>query len=640
MNPGHMTLGEEKPRQRPFPSVRTKLTVYFSLMAVAILAAIQLTNIVGVPFTAYSGMQGQQRAEAFKSLELVADLNKERLLRLIKQQRDDIRVAANNRFTAAAVVRLRATIRELSARGRGGTELWDLVRETQDYRGLLKHLNDFRYGINHKLAIVDAGTGKVFISTDEALQGADFSEHDGFTGAFGSADAYVGDIRTGALDPAPSLCFSHAIRDGAGKVVAVLWTAVSANDIIKPLLYTGTGLGERGEVLLINRDAENLLPLKHPLADGTVAKPLGYRIQAQPALLAATGHEGIIETEDYRGEPTLAAYRYIPVTSEWGWGMVIKRDREELFAPLRRGMTYSSAIGLVGLLTLIALIAWLARSLTRPILALSQTAVRVAEGDLDARAPVTTSDEVGYLARTFNLMLQRTKERTEELAALNKELEAFSYSVSHDLRSPLRAIDGFSSILLEDYSGTLDAKGKRLLNIIRTNTQKMGQLIDDLLAFARLGRQHMKLTVINMAELTKAVFDELASRSPERKLELHVKTLPPAQGDPAMIRQVFVNLLSNAIKFTRYRDPTVIEVGHRVDDRSSVYYVKDNGAGFDMQYVHKLFGVFQRLHTSEQFEGTGVGLAIVQQIIQRHGGRVWAEGKVNEGATISFTLAR
>ena len=233
---------------------------------------------------------------------------------------------------------------------------------------------------------------------------------------------------------------------------------------------------------------------------------------------------------------------------------------------------------------------------------------------------------------------QELKYQILQLEAANKELEAFSYSVSHDLRAPLRAIDGFSRILLEDYIENLDEEGKRILGVIRSNTQKMGQLIDDLLVFSRLGRQEMRTSDIDMGGLAKAVSEELKLAVPERKLKFTIKPLIPTQGDQAMIRQVFINLLSNAVKFTRPEERALIEVDGRSEGNENVYTVKDNGVGFDMQYVNKLFGVFQRLHSSEEFEGTGVGLAIVQRIIHRHGGRVWAEGKVGEGAIFYFSL--
>ncbi len=259
--------------------------------------------------------------------------------------------------------------------------------------------------------------------------------------------------------------------------------------------------------------------------------------------------------------------------------------------------------------------------------------------DVDIAREVADSLAIAMRQAQLHERVQRQAAELEQrVAERTAELEAFSYSVSHDLRAPVRAIDGFSRVLLKDYGDKLDDECSRLLNIICSNTRNMGRLIDDLLAFSRLGRQEMNLTDINMGELAKSVFDQLKSTIPERALHLNIGVLPSAQGDPAMIRQIFVNLLSNAIKFTRSKKPAVVDIGYKVEDDQGIYHVRDNGVGFDMQYAHKLFGVFQRLHTADEFEGTGVGLAIVHTIIQRHGGRVWADGKIDEGATIYFTL--
>ncbi len=227
-------------------------------------------------------------------------------------------------------------------------------------------------------------------------------------------------------------------------------------------------------------------------------------------------------------------------------------------------------------------------------------------------------------------------ERTSQLEAANKELEAFSYSVSHDLRTPLRAIDGFSHILLNDYTDKLDDEGKRLLNVVRDSTIRMGQLIDDMLKFSRTSRLEMTLSAIDMEGLAHSVVKEF--QLADGKLQVEIEPIPPATGDRAMMHQVFVNLLSNAIKFSRNKETPIIKVGGSIKENEAIYYVKDNGAGFNMEYADKLFGVFQRLHGIDDFEGTGIGLAIVKSIITRHGGRVWAEGKVNEGATIYFVL--
>ena len=235
-------------------------------------------------------------------------------------------------------------------------------------------------------------------------------------------------------------------------------------------------------------------------------------------------------------------------------------------------------------------------------------------------------------ARTADLAAANTN-----LAAANKELETFAYSVSHDLRAPLRAIDGFSHVLLEDYAGKLDAEGKRLLGVVRENSVRMGQLIDDILAFSRVGRSEMTRAPIDMEALTRAVIKELEPAFAGRKVEFKVGNLPQAYGDPTMIQRVLENLIDNAIKYTGPKPEAHIEIGATAGEKENVYFIRDNGVGFDMKYIDKLFGVFTRLHGAE-FPGNGIGLAIVNRIISRHGGSVRAEGKVNEGATFYFSL--
>ena len=233
---------------------------------------------------------------------------------------------------------------------------------------------------------------------------------------------------------------------------------------------------------------------------------------------------------------------------------------------------------------------------------------------------------------------ERVANRTAKLEAANKELEAFSYSVSHDLRAPLRAIEGFSHILQEDYAAKLDDEAKRLLGVVRDNTNRMSQLIDDILNFSRAGRVEITFSEIDMEKMAYDVVEELQPSIAGSKLQLDIEHIPPTRGDRAMMYQVFVNLLSNAIKFSRTKGTPKIQVGATIKGDETIYFVKDNGAGFNMQHADKLFSVFQRLHTISEFEGTGIGLAIIKRIITRHGGRVWAEGKVNEGATIYFAL--
>jgi signal transduction histidine kinase len=233
---------------------------------------------------------------------------------------------------------------------------------------------------------------------------------------------------------------------------------------------------------------------------------------------------------------------------------------------------------------------------------------------------------------------QKVIERTAQLESVNRELESFSYSVSHDLRAPIRAINGYTKILVEDYAIEIDADGRKVLDAITHNSKKMGELIDDLLAFSKLGRKPVTFSEINMTDLVKSVQEELLFEDDENIPEFKTAVLPPARGDKSLIKQVWINLVSNAIKYSRYKPETHIEIGAYSKDNFVVYYVKDTGAGFDMQYYDKLFGVFQRLHSQEEFEGTGIGLAIVQKIVHKHNGTVWAESKLNEGTCFYFSL--
>jgi PAS domain S-box-containing protein len=233
---------------------------------------------------------------------------------------------------------------------------------------------------------------------------------------------------------------------------------------------------------------------------------------------------------------------------------------------------------------------------------------------------------------------RRVRERTAKLQATNRELEAFTYSVSHDLRSPLRHIDGFSKLLLEEYSADLPEDARRYLSRIRDGTRRMGTMVDDLLNLARVGRKELSMQLAGLSSLLEEAIRDLQPEMAGREIEWRIGKLPFVECDPALVKQVFANLLANALKFTRPQEHAVIEVGVTTQDGRAVIFVRDNGAGFSMKYVDKLFGVFQRLHRPEDFEGTGVGLATVQRIVHKHGGRVWAEGELNKGATFYFTL--
>ena len=286
-----------------------------------------------------------------------------------------------------------------------------------------------------------------------------------------------------------------------------------------------------------------------------------------------------------------------------------------------------------------ALAMWVTWRTIRPLERLTRATSIIADGDLTARVEVGSRDEIGILAASFNRMTEDLQRREIELAAVNDELEAFNYSVSHDLRAPLRTIDGFSQALLEDYEDKLDDEGKDFLGRTRAASQRMGILIDDLLNLSRVTRGELRYEEVNLSEIARKVVVELQEGDTlGREVTFEITDGAVTMGDPNLLRAVLDNLIGNAWKFTGNHETANIEFGITEDEGKQAFFVRDDGAGFDMEYADNLFGAFQRLHGMTEFPGTGIGLATVQRIIHRHGGRVWAESKVEQGATFYFTM--
>ena len=305
----------------------------------------------------------------------------------------------------------------------------------------------------------------------------------------------------------------------------------------------------------------------------------------------------------------------------------------------RHRVLWTSALLVLAMLAiLIAYFVVFRRFVLAPIQQLQAATDRVAAGDLGHRVALSADNEFGELGRRFDHMTGQVQASQTGMAAAIKELEAFAYSVSHDLRAPLRGMDAFAQILQKKHAVQADEDAQHCLNMIRDNAQQMGRLINDLLTFSRLSQQPLNKEQVDQEELVRGVLQSLQAEQKDRQIELTLGGLPPAEADPRLLKQVWINLISNALKYTRGRDTAVIRVGAETKDGAQVCFVQDNGVGFDMRYAHKLFGVFQRLHRAEDYEGTGVGLAIVQRIVARHGGRIWAQAAKNQGATFYFTL--
>lgn len=355
-----------------------------------------------------------------------------------------------------------------------------------------------------------------------------------------------------------------------------------------------------------------------------------------------------VEYTDADGDKMIANPQIIPGTP---WLLVIATSEQDLFKGMQGFIILIIVVGAVVLAVGIIAAGVMSRSITGPLNRLTNAAMTISKGDYTATASIGShqNDELGKLANAFNSMVEqvyqtqqeleeKVKARTTQLQSVNEELEAFSYSVSHDLRTPLRAINGYSIMLQEDYEKVLDAEGNRILQNISVNAKMMGELIDHLLAFSRLGKNEIATETVDMLLLAKNVVDELFRHETEDRYKITIAALPPVNADPLMIKQLLLNLISNAIKYSAGKDNPEIEIGFKQHADKITYYIKDNGAGFDMAHADKLFGVFQRLHSQEEFEGTGVGLAFVKRIIEKHRGEIWAEGRPDEGATFYFSL--
>jgi signal transduction histidine kinase len=401
--------------------------------------------------------------------------------------------------------------------------------------------------------------------------------------------------------------------------------------------------------------------------NGSVWTDLSKVIAAPPLERAQSGSV-TYRTAD--GDDRLGALAAIAGTP---WAVWVDFSLPEVLAPARAFLRRMIAIALLVVLLATGLVYAMSARITTPLFDLTQASEAMADGGYSTRVAITRSDEIGRLGMAFNVMSERVahahheledrvqqrtakleeagrllservqelKDSREELVALNRELEAFSYSVSHDLRAPLRHVSGFAALLTDTASESLNADAKRLLKTIVDAAGRMGCLIDDLLGFSRIGRTPLSRSRVDLDRLLQEARDEIATEHPLRPIVWRVSGLPTVSGDPALLRLVLVNLLSNAAKYSATRSPSEIEVGTvPTDADEDVLFVKDNGVGFDMQYGDKLFGVFQRLHRADEFEGTGIGLANVKRIVHRHGGRVWAESTVDRGATFFVALPR
>ena len=454
-------------------------------------------------------------------------------------------------------------------------------------------------------------------------EGIDVSREEYFQKIAEGREWVVSDLHVSKVTGQQIFNVSRGIRDADGNLLCVLATSIFPEKLDRVLaIHRSRDAG----VSLI--DSKGIHVFRYPYTPYTPEQQnwLKQYPMIKDVLQGKEVSASVVSVST--GKKRLVGFT--PVESI-GWVSAASRAEEDALADITSTLL-PQAVFILLIMTGAFVGAFLfARPISESIIKLRNHAMALGRGEKESLTDESGPVELKDLAKTLNQMANEIRIREEGL-------ESFSYTISHDLRAPLRAIYGFSEMLLNDSGGKLDPESIRKLKVIRANTEKMNQLIDDILTFSRTGRAHLSPQEINMHGLVEDVWKELRTGNPERNMELKLGSIPQACGDMALLRQVISNLLGNAVKFTRNRECAIIEVNGSNSGAFLTYCIKDNGAGFDMRHYEKLFGVFRRLHSESEFEGTGIGLAIVKKIIEKHGGEVWAESKPGEGAAFFFTL--
>ena len=498
-----------------------------------------------------------------------------------------------------------------------------------------------RYGRFIELFVICPVHGLVLASDNEKHEGM-YREHEPYY-IQGKTGTYLQGVYYSRSLEQPAMTISTPIRDVQGRLIAVLAGRLDLSELSR-IVARQSGSNRTEDTYLVNDF--NFFVTEPRFGHNYALKKTVY---TQGVRAGLSGQDGVDFYDDYRGVPVIGAYKWLP---EYKMCLFTEVDQAEAYLPIRelRRLVVGGAALTALVVTLLAF--FFARSITRPVQGLAAGVEEIGKGNLNIIVGTKGLDEIGELSRAFDRMTEKLKattisrdelaehvrDRTAQLQAVNQELEAFAYSVSHDLRAPLRALDGFSAALLSQYQNQLDEQGQHYLTRIQAASQRMEVLINDILDLSRVTRREMVRRQVDLSGLAQEIFTQLQADDPAREVEFVIAKKMTALGDEHLLRIVLENLFNNSWKFTSLQPRARIEFQNTDHSGGRVYFVRDNGVGFDMAYVDKLFAPFQRLHAMDEFPGTGIGLVTIKRIITRHGGRIWTEAAPDQGATFYFTL--